>query len=67
MFNKPRRGFQFLVGEKITKIDAMAINNIIIETESGKFFEIINDERLILGSESLAIIECKELPESYTK
>lgn len=45
MKNKPKRGFDALVGETIVKIDARAINIVRIQCASGRQVEIDAEER----------------------
>lgn len=57
MRNNPLRGFQHLVGETITKVNAKAINIVEIETESGKKIEIDADEQHY----GIGIVRCQEV------
>ncbi len=55
--NKPLRGFIHLVGETVLKIDASAINVVIITCLSGKVIELDCDSQTSYG---IGIICCTE-------
>lgn len=59
MRNVPIRGFEHLIGETITKIDARSVNLVIVQTKSGKTFDLDCDEQLI----GIGIIRCTEVKE----
>ena len=60
MRNRPIRGFDALIGEKIKKIDAKCINAVYIECESGKVVRLNCDEQHV----GIGIIQAEDTNEN---
>jgi hypothetical protein len=54
------RGFQKLVGQRITKVDARAVNSVIITTEAGDKFQI-NADDIVHSSAPIPILRLERV------